>query len=255
MRRDPATDNVCRLLAEEGFRVIVGDPGNVRGAWQGAAPPHALLVDESLDPVELADALERKLVHTSAPVFVIARRLPDRDQYLAWLQAGAWDILKIPLENVALALRLHNILRGQRTRSDPAVMAGRYSFDSLARVADETLSLARRYDRPLHCVALALTWQDASHDEKTVVSGLADALQRLTRRSDLIGIADDRTLLLLLPDTDEAGATTFLTRLEESLQQELRDSGVPAVLSCGLASAEGSADGAELLETAVGAVR
>lgn len=253
--RDPATDNVVRLLAEEGLRVTLRDPKDVPAAWQGDSPPHAVLVDEEVEPASVGDAIANGWVRSTSPVFVVARRLPDRERYMEWLQAGAWDILKVPLENVALALRLHNILRGHMTPQEAAEAGARYSFDSLVRVADETLSLAHRYDRPLHCAAVALSWPDAPRDEVSgVLDRLAESIQRLTRRSDLIGVADGRTLLLLLPDTDEAGARTFLDRVDQSLQQELKAWGILATLRCGLVASDGRASGGELLDAAVGAV-
>lgn len=254
--RDAATDNVVRLLAEEGLRVTLRDPKDVPDAWQGDTPPHAVLVDERVEPSSVGDAIAKGWVQSTSPVFVVARRLPDRDRYMEWLQAGAWDILKVPLENVALALRLHNILRGHMTPQEVAETMTRYSFDSLVRVADETLSLAHRYDRPLHCAAVALNWPEAPRDEVSgVLDRLAGSVQRLTRRSDLIGIADGRSLLLLLPDTDESGARTFLARLDQTLQQELKAWGILATLRCALVAGQGRASGGELLDAAVGAVR
>ena len=113
LSRDPAAETVRRLLVEEGLSVTAHDTAARKDAWKDGVSAEAVIVDEILEPAEVAEALERGWIRSSAPLFVLARRLPDRDRYMAWLEAGAWDILKIPLEAVALALRLRNMLAGQ----------------------------------------------------------------------------------------------------------------------------------------------
>jgi nucleotide-binding universal stress UspA family protein len=245
-------ETVRRLLVEEGLHVTLRDANERKDIWAGAGAAEAVLVDECLEPAEVAEALDRGWVAGTAPLFVLARRLPDRDRYAAWLQSGAWDIVKIPLESVALALRLLNILgahRSERTRMKPGP---RYSLQSLSQAAEEALALARRYDRPLHCVAVGVDWPNlADADIEPLMERLADATQRLTRRSDLLGVGDLRTLLILLPDTNEAGAGVFVDRLGETLQERLGEWGVAAALRTEVVSPTGLESGRELLETAI----
>lgn len=252
LRPEPAMETVRRLLVEEGLSVTMRDANERKAAWVGAARAEAVLVDECLEPAEVAEALDRGWVPGTAPLFVLARRLPDRDRYSAWLESGAWDIVKIPLESVALALRLQNILgahRSERTRTKPGP---RYSLQSLAQATDEALALAKRYDRPLHCVALDVGWPNlVDADIEPLMERLADATQRLTRRSDLLGVGGPGTLLILLPDTNEAGAGVFVDRLRETLRERLGEWGVAAALRTEVVSPTGLESGRELLETAM----
>lgn len=253
LHHEPAMETVRRLLVEEGLSVTMRDAAERKEAWRDARSAQAVVVDESLEPAEVAEALDRGWIPGTSPLFVLARRLPDRDRYAAWLESGAWDIVKIPLESVALALRLQNILGGrasERARAHPGT--GRYSLHSLAQAADEALALARRYDRPLHCVGLAVEWPDADDaDVHPLMERLADATQRLTRRSDLLGVDDDSALLVLLPDTDAKGAGIFLGRLRETLQQRLDEWGVVASIRADVAAAGKVKSGSELLDTTV----
>jgi DNA-binding response OmpR family regulator len=247
---DPATQVVRRLFEEEGLSVEVRDPAEGPEVWTNGSTAQAVVVDDSLEPSEVADAIERGMISIATPIFVLARRLPDRDRYLAWLETGAWDIVKIPLEGVALALRLHNILAG-RFPGVAAIAERRYTWDSLVRVADETLHLSQRYARPLHCVAIS-AHRTAGQGPvgQSMLNRFADVAQRFTRRSDLIGLGAG-ALLILLPDTDLPGAMTFLRRLEETIDAKARSWGEPATLRTAIASGADSSTGEGLLQTVI----
>lgn len=256
LRRDPATDAVHQILREEGLAVTLRDAAGRKDVWEGATGADAVLVDEALEPAEVAEALNRGWIPGTVPLFVLARRLPDRDRYTAWLKSGAWDIMKIPLESMALALRLENILGRSPIRRARARSEGRYAFDSLNMATDEALALARRYDRPLHCVGLAVEWADTEgRDRLPLMERLADATQRLTRRSDLLGLHGDCTLLILLPDTDASGAATFVGRLRDTLESRLQEWDLAATLRTEVAAAAGVESGGELLDATVARLR
>lgn len=249
---DTSTENIRRLLEEEGLSVAVRSPDAAASTLTQAPEAGAWVLDEAMDPDDLAHALRQGALAATSPVFVLARRLPHRERYLEWLDAGAWDILKVPLEGVALALRLRNILGGRGAEPNAVAVVAGYSSESLLRVAEEALALARRYDRPLHCIAAEIERRDvpAGDDPEPFIRRLADSIQRLTRRSDLIGIADQRTLIVLLPDTDAAGAETFVERMVETLEDTLRRRGIAASIRTALVSASNTETGHELLDLA-----
>lgn len=250
---DPATDVMRRLFEEEGLAVELRDPAEGLEVWRNGRSVQAVVVDESLEPADIADAIDQGMIPSATPIFVLARRLPDRERYLAWLETGAWDIVKIPLEGVALVLRLQNIAAG-RFPGEASLPAQRYTWDSLVRVTDETLSLSRRYGRPLHCVAISARGSDLGVPVgEATLNRFADVAQRLTRRSDLIGLGAG-ALLILLPDTGRAGAMTFAERLEETLRNKLRSWGEAATLRTAIASGADLDRGEELLEAAIEAL-
>ena len=250
LQRGPATETVRRVLEDEGMSVNVRDSELSDNMWRDARSADAILVDDSLDPGHIREALERGWIHGTAPVFVVAQRLPGRDRYVEWLEAGAWDVVKVPLECTPLALRLRNILDTDRPEKRPPKVR-RYSLQTLEKVADEALALAHRYDRPLYCVALAVDWPETGSDTHPVVERLADVAQGMVRRSDLLGLGDERTLLVLLPDTDEEGTGVFMARLVATLEERLKEWGVIATLRAEKVAAHESESGRELLSMAV----
>lgn len=253
LTRDPATQVIRRLFEEEGLAVEVRDPAEGPQVWRNGQAAQAVIVDESLEPSEVADAIESGLIPNATPLFVLARRLPDRDRYQAWLETGAWDIVKIPLEGVALALRLQNILAGRLPGvAGPANQ--RYGWADLVAVTDETLHLSIRYGRPFHCVAVSGRLAAGNGPVGDgMLNRFADVAQRFTRRSDLIGLGPG-VLLILLPDTDLPGALTFQRRFEETLAARIESWGEPVTLRTAIASAAERSSGEELLESAIAAL-
>ncbi|MFW5951864.1 MAG: hypothetical protein ACOCVZ_07105 [Gemmatimonadota bacterium] len=236
---------IQRLLSDEDVQTTIRDPAQGPDVWTNAESYRTVVIDESLEPAAIAEALAEGWISRSAPVFVVARRLPARERYMAWLEAGAWDILKIPLEGMALALRLRNILRGQHSTETHRPLRRRYDRADLLRVVDETLSLTHRHERDLHCVAVAVE-APGSGWPRSLLERLADAAHRLVRRSDLIG-AGDGLLFILLPDTDTRGARTFADRLQLFLQDRLDSWGLFGTVRTGLADGRKHGTGRELL--------
>ncbi len=256
LEHDPAGEIVHRLLVEEGLRVVRQPVSHLADAWSAAPGAHAVLLDDRADPAELRQALDRGVVDSTAPVFVVTRRLPEPGRYTAWLEAGAWDIVKIPLESTALILRLRNILRARRT---PEPVHGwptvRYSRDTLERVADETLALARRRHHPVHCLALRLEGcNPAAGDPAALLERLAEVSRSLLRASDVIGLGDHGPLFILLPQADGEAAAASAARIRSALASRLRDWGVSGTLVAASVGSSHVATGEDLLDAALRAL-
>lgn len=248
----PAASVIRRSLEDEGFLVDLRDARAHKAVWRDGRSFDAVLVDDDgMEPDQAVEAIERGWVRGAAPLFVLVERLPGRDRYLEWLEAGAWDVLKVPLEATALPLRLRNILAQGRAPARPRT-ARPYSLQALEQVADEALALAHRYERDLHCVAMAVDWPTPEEPGgNAVIQKLADAAETLVRSSDLVGIGDERTLIVLLPDTDEQGTRTFTHRLGTAMETRLREWGVLAQLRTGFVAASEAGSGRDLMSLVV----
>ena len=249
LRRGPATTSVLRTLEDEGVAVELREMESGSRAWRDSRSFPAVIVDDSIRPEDLKEARDLGWIRSSQPAYVVAERLPSRQRYIDWLAAGAWDVVKIPLESAALALQLRNILRAQPDSSDS--QERRYSLETLEQVAAETLSLAMRHDRPFQCVAVTLDWKDPDAGPDGMLDKLAREAEDLVRSSDLIGLGDRSTIIVLLPETDQEGADTFMGRLEEVLEARLREWGVLAGLTTARVSREEVDSGRELLSLVV----
>jgi hypothetical protein len=245
LARGPAAKAVVAALRDEHLHLRLHHADEDRSVWRDTRSAEAVLVDESIDPRQLQEARERGWIRATVPIFVVAQRLPEREEYGEWLNAGAWDVLKIPLECTALAVRLRNILDG--SGSGESLVMRRYSLDVLERVADESVALARRYARQLHCLAVRLEDADEDSHPAGLPERLAGEVEYLVRGADLVGIGDSRTIFVLLPDTAETGIAAFMDRVTAQLEPKLAEWGVEAAIRMASASASEAESGREIL--------
>lgn len=226
--------SIARALAPE--RIRAREAEAYEAMESPGARPDALVVDAALDvPTVLASARREGWLGRSTPVFVVMETPLPRDRQLDWLREGVWEFVRLPLDGEVFALRVRNLLRA-RNADDRATAAEPYAWSALVRVAEESMALARRFRRPFSVVAISLDWGDRRADDtaRDVLHRLAHAAGERIRRSDLLGLSPGGTLLILLPDSDEAGGEIFLGRMEGYLADQLREWNVAARLRTGL---------------------
>jgi hypothetical protein len=83
----------------------------------------------------------------------------------------------------------------------------------VAHVAQRELDRANRYQRPLSLAVLQLGGADPHPREVMTVTSLVTRMMRLP---DTVGRLDDGHLAVLLPETEAAGARSFLRRLDQA---------------------------------------
>ena len=237
---NPSVREAARRVLEPGeagnggWRVEVFDEPEVR-----LTQPDALLIDGT--SVDVAALLERGRnsgwLRPDIPVLVLVETPLARETQLEWLRAGAWELVRLPLDQELVRLQLRNLLRSRAPiASIEEASEEPYGRSLLLRVVDECLSLAFRYRRPLTVVATCLDWgkRRADPTAQNVLHDLAGDAQEMVRRSDLVGVTAAGTLVILLPDTDRSGAQVFVDRLEPFLQRQLRERNVLARLEVAL---------------------
>lgn len=120
-----------------------------------------------------------------------------------------------------------------------------------------TVELARsiRYKHPL-CL-LSFEVQDGGLPLKamdpmsvdTLLAGLAAALNKTLRTTDILGRGQDGRFLVALPDTTLANARIAATRIQATLTQFNSDTGSALTMTCGISQHHGEAIEALLLVT------
>ena len=221
---------VRNALGQVGIASVLWLPGETEQPARPPGLPGMLIMQGGCDvDGVIREGVTRGWLSAGMPVILIAPEALDRDQRREWLQAGAWEIVRLPLDEELFGLQVRNFLRGRSgDAAHPAT--GAYSREALVKVTEENLSLARRYSRPLAIAAFGLDWGQRRADANAValLERLAATAHEATRRSDLVGVTARGTLLTLLPDTDRAGAQIFTDRLAPRLEARLREWGVLA---------------------------
>ena len=118
----------------------------------------------------------------------------------------------------------------------------RYFFERF----NQEVERAKRYDRPFSCIIMDLDYFKQVNDTYGHLAGdqvLTDIAQILTnncRQSDLAGRYGGEELIILLPETEAAGALIIAERIREMVEQHRTVDGKGAVIgvtvSMGVAS-------------------
>lgn len=204
-------------------------------------PDLLILQSDGLDiPSLIRAGQEEGWLGVRVPVIVLAPRPLETEDRRAWLEAGAWAIVRLPFDEELLRLQVRNLLRGYpaaiwaHTEDEP------YARAALLRVTEENLALASRYQRPLCAAAFCLSWGSRRSDEDALglMRRLAVPARQAVRGSDLVGVTAQGTLVVLLPDTDVAGARIFAERLVPHLEARLREWGFVGRITTAQISAE-----------------
>jgi diguanylate cyclase (GGDEF)-like protein len=226
-----ATRSLESVLAPNGYAVQRAYTGRTAFERARAMNPDLLFVDMRLpdmDAVHVCRALRtdpRFLVAT--PILAISSGVPDRQQRLALLKAGAWDVIGLPTDTEELLLRLDTWVRAKiesdETRETSLLdqITGLYSLRGLLRRARELTSEAVRHDRSLACIAIGAEqsgFLETTADTSSELAGrIAQVFRQISRESDAIGRFGESDFIILAPDTDAAGAERLARRVLDAL--------------------------------------
>lgn len=192
--------------------------------------PDLIIVDRNLpdgDGTEFARALAGEAMFATTPMLLTSAERLSRQERLAVLDAGFWDVLGFPIDGEELLLRVANWIRSKqesdRLRHECLVddLTGLYTFRGLETRARELTSYSARRHEPLACVVIAPVTDDPDHQEavQALTRQLADAFRRTGRTSDAIGRLSNAEFAVLAPSTSAQGAVRLAERLAEAARK------------------------------------
>jgi len=200
-----------------------------------ADSPDLIILDQNLkdlDSAALCRALhdDPRVGPTTPIVIVTAATTIDRAERLLALDAGAWDVLSLPLEGDMVLPRLRNFvlakLESDRIQAGVLVdtQTGAYNRRGLELLGRELAADAGRAHEPLACIALTLDVVAAGARATTAQAPatqraeyLADLLKQRGRISDVVGRVDDDDFVVLLPYTSDQGVRHMFARLQSTI--------------------------------------
>src|SRR5690606_8035949 len=216
------------ILAPQGYAVMRAYNGRQAIERARASSPDAGVVDSMLpdmDGLELCRQLRGATDFSPAAPVVLYRSGPvSREERIAALESGAWDVLSLPFDAQELLLRLDRYILAKREIDrmresdlmDPGT--GLYSWHGVVRRVREMGAAAARFHRPLACIVItpeeAADSDPSSADELTRV--IASQLQALTRGSDVLGRIGPMEFVVIAPDTTAEGAQILAGRVRDA---------------------------------------
>jgi PleD family two-component response regulator len=187
--------------------------------------PDLLILDAELPDAEalmLCRTLRGTMADDRPIVVATAVRLSESDR-LAFLRAGAWDVLPAKDDEGTLApvLRLETLMRVRRTLvrerqeglTDPTT--GLYNRIGLSRRARELSAQVRRTRDPMACVVFRL---DFPGESEATMRSCGRIFQQQARGCDAVARLGLFQVAVLAPGTDAAGAVSLARRLAEAVR-------------------------------------
>jgi diguanylate cyclase (GGDEF)-like protein len=174
---------------------------------------------------------DQRLVTPATPILMISAGHPAKADRLKALQAGAWEVLSLPLDGEEFLLKLEAFVHA-KTESDALReeglvdrTTGFYSVRGLARRAREVGAEAFRRKTGLACVvigvdAVGADGAESSTDNSALAEALeivAQAFQVTARSSDIIGRLGRSEFAVIAPATDADGAMRLAERLADAV--------------------------------------
>ena len=257
-----ASRSLDTILAPRGYAVLRAYNGRQALERAQAAKPDAILVDGNLADMSAIEVIGRLReeggLSEAVPIIAVFAGPQSRDERLRLMEAGAWDVLNLPVDADELLLRLKRFIAGKlesdRVREDTLLdpTTGLYSWQGIVRRVRELGAAAERFSRPLACVVLA----SSGDDDPATPHDLAQALREVTRRSDVVGRTGPAEFVVLAPDTEPEGAQVLASRMQSAAATGLSGSTTYKVGVFGVSDLrEAGLDPMELLVRATMAAR
>jgi two-component system, cell cycle response regulator len=235
--------SLSTVLAPRGYGVLRAYSAGQALELAETADPDAVFINAILPDMDcesLCQALlERRLVSRAVPLILLAPPYTTREQRLKYLEAGAWDVIQLPLDVEEMLLRIDRFVQGKlesdRLQAAAVIdqLTGLYNREGIVQRVREVGASAERFGRPLACIVVGATPEDeetASFPADELVA-LAQNLRRSTRQSDVlarIGVSD---FAVIAPDTPPEGARILADRLRS--QGVTREDAEPRRLRAG----------------------
>jgi PleD family two-component response regulator len=238
--RVPVTDPVLLMVSEEpelalelaaaleprGIKVVRAY-GGADALEQARGHLDAILADWNLTDMtgpELCTALQQRDERNYTPILLTTGVVPGREERLAAMRAGAWDILIHPIDPEELELKLTRYVNAKRTADwalaeypiDP--LTGLFSASGLLRQAMGAVSLAARQDAAVACAVLEAQANGAGAEGDALAKRLADVFRDTARASDVIARTASLTFVVVAPATSADGARRLLERLSAAIR-------------------------------------
>src|SRR5581483_9003994 len=255
---DDVRELLSSYLSDEGYQVDAFATGRPALAHIQRQPPDLVLLDiwlPDIDGYQICREIMERLGAAAPPVIFLTARTETAAR-VAGLDAGAVDYIPKPFEIDEVVARVRAALRSKAVRDALAAQAatdpltGLLNRGQLDVRAAEALALARRHGRPLAALMVDIDHFKRINDTyghqagDAVLREVAGRIRRVSRASDVVGRYGGEEFVLLLPETDAAGALAMAEKVRREIstrQIVLPDVPAPAAPATLEAGAEAQA--------------
>jgi diguanylate cyclase (GGDEF)-like protein len=212
------------ILAPGGYAVLHAHTGQEALDQAGRSRADIILLDARLPDRDAGDVCralrQNPELGLSTPIILLALGPPTKQQRLAALRAGAWELLSLPVDPEELMLKLAAYVlarvEADLAREEGLVdhATGFYNVRGLARRAREMGSEALRHRTALACVVFGVDLgREPGATPARVAQHIARVLERAARVSDAIGRLGRTEFAVVAPSTNGSAAMRLAERM------------------------------------------
>ncbi|MEW6430472.1 MAG: response regulator [Myxococcota bacterium] len=237
---DEHTRNLLRDLCESsGFRVVTAEDGVEATERISDAKPDLVLLDLMMprrDGFSVLRWVREDARYAELPVIILTA-IGEMDGKIKGMELGADDYVTKPFKLIELQTRINSALTVREYRRrlldaeeelsqfralDPVTGAGTYA--QLKASLDGELARSRRYGRPAACLMFGfddyqtLRYELGREASDQYLARAAQAINGCLRGADRLFRVDTDEFVVLLPETDLAGARVVAERLAATLK-------------------------------------
>lgn len=236
---DPAsTKIVSKALEYEGYQVKSAENGQKAIETMSSWQPHLVLLDVSMPGLNGLETLAglRKRDEYVSTIFVSGRS--NTEDVIRGLDAGADDYICKPFESLEMLARVRTQLRikdlnDELKRANDKLkelvdiddLTGLFNMRSLYKRLDFELDRARRYKRSVCVLMMDMDFFKNVNDSNDhlfgsyVLSQVGKIVHSNIRKVDFAARYGGDEFLIVLTETDAAGARSFAERLRKIIEQ------------------------------------
>jgi len=234
VQNDPESASyLSEILTNAGCSVRQAPDGRAALAAIGESCPDFVIADcdlPEMDGLELSRRIRQEELPHYVYVMLLAER-PNEDQVVAEFEAGADDIVSKPIHSgellarISAAQRVLKLERKLRANSKEDPLTGVLNRRTFYELYEREWKRSLRYGLPLSCVLLDIDFFKKINDTHGHPAGdaalraVAQLLSRQCRATEYVCRFGGEEFCVLLPETNEHGATIWAERVRSALAE------------------------------------
>ncbi len=230
-----ATRLFYEVFTRKGYEVIEAPDGQTGLRLAQEKNPDVILLDIDLPDIngfEVCRLLKTDPATANIPIIFVSAHFMDENSKVKALSIGGNDFITKPYSIPELAARVGVMVRirkaedALRLQSVTDSLTGLYNRRFMFERFEEELSRAKRHGMSMACVVIDLDHFKKVNDEyghlagDTVLRNVSELLLQHARMEDFPCRYGGEEFLLILPQTNTAGALTLAERIRESLEKK-----------------------------------
>lgn len=212
-------EKMCREVTDA--QLIVKKPEDLENYESENAD--IIITDISLNKLDKCS----QVIKFSLPVLAITERIPVGIQ----VRSEGFDYIVSPLNEYEFGVRLRNMLKIKSLKdkitdiSTIDDLTGLHNRKFLSERIESEMARAKRYKLSMSCALFDIDFFKTVNDMygyecgDTLLKKIAEVLNNLARKEDIVTRYGDEEFLVLLPDTSEANAFIFAERFRRDIEK------------------------------------